>query len=112
MKKSNTAIILSAVVFPGAGHIFLKKYRTGLLLVGISLGALIYIMSDIMDRAFNVVEQIQNGSVPPDTTTITAMIEQQPGGEWVGMATFAIVVCWLIGVIDCYRQSKLETNNK
>ena len=108
MKKATNAIILSAVVFPGAGHVYLKKIKTGITLIGISLVALIYIIADIMQRAFNVVEQIQMGTVPADTASITAMIEQQPGGEWMGMASYAIVVCWLIGVVDCYMRSKQE----
>ena len=107
-KKYKNALLLSALVFPGSGHIYLKKIKTGLTLVGFTLVALIYIISDIMGRAFNVVEQIQIGTVPPDTASIRTMIEQQPGGQWLGMATYIIVVCWLIGIIGCYLHSKKD----
>lgn len=106
MKKTNTAIILSAVVFPGAGHLYLGKFKTGIILAGISLVSLIYIVSDIVDRAFEVVGKIQNGTVPPDIETINAMIAQQAGGELVNVAGYAILVCWLVGIYGCYQYSK------
>ena len=105
-KKSTNALLLSALVFPGAGHVYLKKIKTGLTLIGLTLAALIYIFLDIMDRAFKVVDQIQMGTVPPDTTSIRTMLEQQPGGQWLGMATYIIMGCWLIGIIGCYLHSK------
>ncbi|MEJ2143201.1 MAG: hypothetical protein P8Y24_12760, partial [Gammaproteobacteria bacterium] len=108
MKKSNTAIILSAFVFPGAGHVYIKKIKTGLTLIGISLIAFGYIISDVIERAFAVVEQIQLGNVAPDVGTITALIEQQTGGSMVSMASYAIGICWLFGIVDCYRLSKLK----
>jgi hypothetical protein len=64
--------------------------------------ALFYIISDIMGRAFYVVEKIQIGTVAPDTASIRAMIEQQPAGEWMGLASYTIVICWLVGIIGCY----------
>lgn len=106
MKKSTNALILSALVFPGAGHLYLKKIKTGLTLICITLIALIYIISDIMDRTFSVVEQVQSGTVAVDMGSIRALIEQQPAGEWVGMASYIIVGCWLVGMIDCYRRRK------
>ena len=105
-KKSTNALLLSALVFPGAGHIYLKKIKTGVTLIGLTLVALIYIISDIMGQAFNVVEQIQLGTIMPDTTSIRTMIEQQPGGKWIGIASYLIVACWLIGVIGCYLDNK------
>ena len=107
MKKSTRAILLSALVFPGAGHIYLKRTKTGLTLIGLTLIALIYIISDIIQRAFAVVEQIiQMGISSSDTATITRLIEQQPGGEWFGLATYGLVGCWVYGVVGCYLLSK------
>lgn len=111
MKKPVNAILLSALVFPGAGHVYLKKTKTGLTLISLTLLSLIYIIADIMDRAFDVVEQIQMGNVPPDTATITAMVEQQPGGEWLGMASYTIVICWLFGIVGCYLLGKKLADN-
>ena len=106
MKKHTNAILLSALVFPGAGHVYLKKTKTGLTLISLTLVSLIYIIADIMRRAFNVVEQIQLGYVAPDTDSIRAMIEQQSSGEWIGVASYTIAGCWLIGVFGCYLLSK------
>ena len=104
-KKVTNAILLSALVFPGAGHVYLKKTKTGLVLIVITLVSLIYVISDIMRRAFSVLEKIQLGTAPPDTSIIVSLIEQQPAGELLGMATYVIVACWLIGVIGVTRYS-------
>ena len=106
MKKSTNSILLSALVFPGAGHIYLKRIKTGLTLLTLSLAAFIYIISDIMRRAFSVVEKIQLGIVPPDTTNIMAMVEQQPSGEFIGLAIYGLVTCWFIGITGCYLLTK------
>jgi len=37
MSRSTTAVLLSALVLPGAGHLYLKHYPRGLALIAISL---------------------------------------------------------------------------
>lgn len=109
MKKSSTALLLSAVIFPGAGHLYLKKIKTGLALISISLIAIVYIISDIMRRAYNVVEQIQAGTVSPGIETITTLVTQQVGGSWVDIASYTLLACWLFGIVSCYQYSKAKT---
>lgn len=110
MKKSTNAILLSAFAFPGTGHLYLKKTKTGLTLIAITIIALIYTTMDITDRASRVVEQIQSGYTPVDTDSTMKLVEQQPGGEWVGVASFVIVGCWVIGIVGCYLAGKKTSN--
>ena len=42
MKKSTKAALLSALICPGAGHIFLKKYIRAMLLVAATLAGVGY----------------------------------------------------------------------
>ena len=106
MKKSIKAALISALVFPGIGHIVLKKYIPGFALITVSLAALYYIVSKASETAMRVVEDIQSGGVPLDATAITALVEKQTAGaesQLINIATLAIVVCWIIGIIDSYR---------
>ncbi len=106
MKKSTKAALLSALVFPGLGHIYLKKYLPGLVLAGASFAALYYLIADATDKAFEIVDKLQSGDAPADIDSITAMLSQQPAGadaQLLNVATIALVICWLVGIVDSYR---------
>jgi hypothetical protein len=115
MKKSTKAALLSALVMPGAGHIYLKKYIPGFALAGAALSALYYLISKATEEALKIVEQIQDGSVPLDTTTITELVSMQPAGaesQLPDIATAIIIVCWVIGIIDSYRVGTQQDKDK
>ena len=103
---STKAALLSALVFPGAGHIFLKKYLSGGLLVGISLIAIGYIITKTTEKALKIVEEIQNSDVPLDISAITELVTTQSTGtdnHLLNIATTVFIICWLIGIVDSYR---------
>ncbi len=106
MKKSTKAALLSAFVLPGAGHIYLKKYVSGITLTGVTFIAMYYLISKAVETALKILEKIQWGDVAPDVTVITELLLKQTTGaevQAVNVATFAIIICWLIGIADSYR---------
>ncbi len=106
MKKSTKAALLSAFVFPGVGHIFLKKYISGVALVGVSVAALYYLIAKTVERALEITEAIQRGEVQLDVTAIAELVSKQSIGtdaHLLNIATAAFLICWLIGIIDAYR---------
>ena len=106
MKKSTKAALLSALVFPGAGHIFLKKYIPGVALAGASLTGSYYLISKTVEIALKILIKIQSGDLQPDITTITELVTKQSTGsdaKMLNIATVALIICWLIGIIDSYR---------
>ncbi len=114
MKKSTKAVLLSAFIFPGAGHILLKKYISGIVLLGASLAALYYLMSQAVERSLQIVEQIQSGSVQTDVAAMMEMASKQPAGSEVyliDVATAVFIVCWIIGIIDSYRVGRVRDND-
>jgi len=111
MKKSTKAALLSAFVFPGAGHIYLKKYIPGVVLVGASLVGIYYLISKTVERSLQIVEKIQSGDVQLDITAITELVSKQSTGtevQLLNIATVVIIICWLIGIIDSYRVGCLQ----
>jgi hypothetical protein len=90
MKKSIKASLISAFVFPGAGHIYLKKYFPGLLLVGVSSLGIYYLILNMVEKALQIVEKIQLGHVQADAT----------------------VICWIIGILDSYRIGMGQDKNQ
>ena len=106
MKKSTKAALLSAFVFPGAGHIFLKKYVPGSVLAGTAFTALYYLTAKAVARAMEIVDKIQSGEIPPDIAVITELVSKQPTGTEalrINIATAIFIISWIAGMVDAYR---------
>ncbi|TCK17824.1 hypothetical protein DFR30_1074 [Thiogranum longum] len=112
MKRSTKAALLSGLIFPGTGHLYLKRYVHGAILCMASATAIYFIVSAIVTTALEVVEKIQNGNgaVALDMATITDLVSQQSSGseQPMNIATVALVVCWVIGIVDSYRQGRAQ----
>jgi hypothetical protein len=114
VKKSTKAALLSAFVFPGLGHIYLKKHTAGALLAGASFAAIYYLVSNVVERAFEISENIQSGDLQLDIEEITKIVVQQSTGtdiQLLNIATTALIICWLIGIIDSYRVGCIRDKN-
>jgi len=106
MKRSSKAALLSGLIFPGIGHIVLKQYLRGSVLMLFALVALSVIVSSIYQRALTIVDRINSGDIPVDTGAIAEMVSKSTSGTDSLMENIAVVVlvaCWLIGIIDSYR---------
>jgi len=106
MKKSTKAVLLSALVFPGSGHIYLKKYISATVLLGTALGSLYYLITKAVERAMQIAEKIQNGEVQLDIVVITELAEKSLSASETQaqyITTSILIICWLAGIIDSYR---------
>lgn len=111
-KQSNLALLLSALAFPGAGHLYLKKYITGILLTGTAVLALYFIISKMVERAQQIADKILLGEVPLDISVITELVTRQSiatGDEYLNYAWAALVIAWLLGIADTYRIARLKS---
>ncbi|MFT6050615.1 MAG: hypothetical protein ACI9B9_000253 [Halioglobus sp.] len=106
MKKSTKAALLSACIFPGVGHLFLKKHIAGIVLMSTSLIAIYYLASTAMEKALQITEKIQRGDISLDIATITELVTKQPAGtnaQLIDIATYTFIICWVISIVDSYR---------
>jgi len=116
MQKSTKAALLSALIFPGAGHMYLKKYVRGILLFAVSSLALYSLIAKTVESALQIVDKIQSSYVEPDVAALIELVAKQltDTGHGVMSLDFALAIftlCWLIGIIDSYRVgSVLEKN--
>ncbi len=115
MKKSKKAVLLSALVFPGLGHLFLKRYGTGLLLIGIASAATYLLIVNTVERSLRIMDDIQNGT-QLNTADLASLVSHQSAGQTsqlLDMAPTILLICWIIGIVDSYRigrvQDKVET---
>ena len=106
MKKTEKAVLLSAIVLPGSGHFFLKRYISGFLLSGTALVASYFLISGVINKALDIADKIKRGDIPPDIAVITELVAQQPSGtelQSLNTAMMFLMVAWLIGIVDSYR---------
>jgi TM2 domain-containing membrane protein YozV len=110
MNKSVKVALLSAFVFPGVGHFYLKKHLVGSLLAGAAFAAIYLVVSKALELAVQIADKIQSGEVQLDVAAITELLLRQPTGaeaQLLNVASSVFIICWLIGMIDSYRVGRV-----
>ena len=106
MTRSTKAALLSGLVFPGIGHMVLKKYLRGSALIISALIASSIIVTVVIQRALTIVDRINSGDIPVETGAFAEMVSNSTNGADSLIENISVVVlgaCWLIGIIDSYR---------
>ena len=92
-------------MFPGAGHLYLKKYITGSLLsAGVAI-AIYFLVSTMTKVANDVVASIEAGKISLDINSITQLLtEKLAANEGSTHLAFTVIcVLWVVGMIDSCR---------
>jgi hypothetical protein len=111
MKKSSKAALLSGLIFPGIGHIFLREYFRGSTLVVLSLAALSVVASSAYQHALLVVDQIASGDVSMEVGAIAQAVSNSTNtadGRIENTASIVLIACWLAGISDSYRLGAVQ----
>jgi len=115
MTKPTKAALLSGLIFPGIGHVFLKHYLRGAILMLPALVALSAIIKVAFQQAQAIVDRVVSGEVPLETVAISKLVAESPNDSdslMSSISVFVFVACWLIGIIDSYRiGAALEKQN-
>jgi TM2 domain-containing membrane protein YozV len=118
MKKSIKAVLLSGLVLPGLGQLYLKRWISGFLLSGVAVYAVYFIGSVVVSTALELTQKIESGAVPADIETVSRLVSQQLSGseQSASLATMAFAASWVIGIIGAYwcgrKQDRVETKAK
>lgn len=105
MKKSTKAVLLSGLVFPGLGHIYLRRFLFGIVLLCLAGVAIFTITETAVNTALEVVNEIEAGNVALDSQSITQLVEQRSrqAEQSTNIELWLFLSCWLFGIIDSYR---------
>ena len=108
MKASSKAALLSALVFPGVGQMYLKRYLRGLIPMVLVLTGLGVLIARATFRALEVLDKIQAGGGVPDMNVAsnlaaTSAASSDPYSSFIVLVMFC---CWLFSVIDAYMLGK------
>jgi TM2 domain-containing membrane protein YozV len=114
MKRPIKAALLSGLVFPGVGHLYLKRYVRGILLAAAAAVLSYFIISVAINTAFDIAGKIQSGDVPLNAASISNLVSRDTQGSENSsdIATIALFALWLIGIIDSYRAGRAREKPK
>ena len=115
MSQSLKAALFSTFVFPGSGHFLLKKHVRGVLLAGVTCACLWVLLSIALEKAQELSYKIQSGEIPLDLSRITDEVSKlaaSNGTQQADTATYILVICWLVGIVDAYRVGWLQDKNR
>ena len=111
MSKSMKAALLSAFIFPGLGHFYLKQRIPGTILAGAALASLYLIISKAIDQALLLSDEILRGEIQANAAAITEALTRQPadaGSLLLNGAYAVLLIVWLIGIVDSYRAGRRQ----
>lgn len=118
MSKSIKALLLSALVFPGIGHFFLKRYLRGSVLSLLSVVCLYVLLSYSLEIAQDISTKIETGELPLDIAKVEAALanEQTNKSGVLDTTTYLLGIFWIVGIVDSFRigrsQDKADANQK
>ena len=107
MKTALKAALLSGLVFPGLGHIYLKRYGRGIIIMICSLAGFGYIISTATIGALDMLQKMQTqGAVDTDAISRLAVSAAASTSLYYNAALVILACCWLFSVVDAYRIGK------
>ena len=110
MKASYKAALLSALVFPGVGQLYLKKYWRGLIILFFVVAALGYLIwsatVSAMNRLDDVMLKMQGGTATPPVLTNIDGSKLLTAVPYYDAVFSFICFLWILAILDAYRIGK------
>lgn len=103
MKQSTKAVLISALIFPGLGHLALRPRRgaRGLLFLVPAAAGVLYLLSTVMTLSDQLLTEINHGALALDPEAIVARTQQASAGnpalDWISLVC---MVCWIAAIVD------------
>lgn len=110
MRRSTKAALVSGLVFPGLGHILVRKYVFGLVLLCLAGWSVYAVAAGAIGTALDVAKEIESGSIVLDSETLSELVAQrsQRAEESTKVPLLVLLVTWVIGIVDSYRAGRAQ----
>ena|SRR5262249_34097224 len=114
MSYAIKAALLSGLVFPGLGHLYLRRFLRGLLLAAGAAALSWFLVSVAVNSAMDIAGKIESGDVPPNAEDISALVSKasQANERATDIATAILIALWIIGIVDSYREGRAKDRSK
>lgn len=103
MKPTTKAALVSALIFPGLGHLVLKRPLRGCLFIVPALLAIGFLLRTTLELANRLVDEINSGKLAIDPFQIIERIHAAGvDNPATNAASLVILLCWVGSVADAY----------
>ena len=104
MNRSLKAALLSALVFPGIGQLFLKRPVRALVFLVPALLAAVYFSSAVLEPVFAIANEVINGTMTLDPVLIQQRVDQSHiDSSMLNLAALVMVAAWVASTVDAWR---------
>jgi hypothetical protein len=101
MKASTKAALISALIFPGLGHLALKRGQRGLLFILPSLAAVGYLVRSVLVLVATLADDVASGKLSPDPVAVLERVNAAGVDNFAtNLASLVCIVCWVGAIID------------
>ena len=111
MNLAVRAALFNALLFPGWGQIYLKKYKRGIMIItGVAAGILSIVWS-IIQSTINI---LKIAPLKKGTVTFSAVIQltidsiKALNMSYLFLILFSMILLWIFSIIDAYLIGKKE----
>jgi len=103
VKPSTKAVLLSALVYPGSGQLFLKHYVAAALLMGAATVALVMLVIPAVTATQQILGRLESGELilGPDFVGDLQLAVEQAVGPSTGPG-LALLVIWLVSIAHAW----------
>jgi TM2 domain-containing membrane protein YozV len=111
MKKSLKGALLSGLVFPGLGQLWLKRYLLGMALVIATCGAAAVVVARAAHEAVRLIEKAESAGATVDIVAIVnsaGTLSSAPADAGTTAAMLLMVGCWILSMVDAYIAGSRE----
>lgn len=103
MKASTKAALISALVFPGLGHLVLRKGARGLLFIVPAALAVIYLLRSVLQLLDRLTDDINRGALALDPVAILERVHASGiDNAATNLASLVCIVCWAGSIADAF----------
>jgi hypothetical protein len=105
VKSAVKAALLSGIVFPGLGQLYLKRYKRGFAILIAVLLCLGIIIGTVVASALESLKAIERGGGIADMETVSnlARIDSVHSAIDINFILLFVLCCWVFSVVDAYR---------
>jgi len=98
------ASLISALIFPGAGHWYLKHKKAGAAIMAVSGVCLYLVMQAMVQKINQVRDQVMSGDLTLGPEALAAL---DSGETSLSMVSSIFMVVWLIALVDAFRIGRM-----
>ncbi|WP_229413491.1 hypothetical protein [Massilia violaceinigra] len=104
MNRSVVALLLSGLVFPGAGQYYLGRRARACLFIVPTLVAAIYFFKQVVATASRMADEVLSGALPADPVLIAERLHQQgdTATPLMNIAAAVMLACWVASLVDAW----------